>query len=96
MELDLKNNKPKNSKKGKFPLRPNINVEVEEQIEIPKIDKPEIKGDLSFPVSELPKSKVEMRKLFPESKEDIVYECFNFKSITSKRRCSSKFEFRER
>jgi hypothetical protein len=71
IHIDLKKDKRKKSKKGKSAHQLKIKVKVEKQIDIPKIDKPKIKGDLSITVFELPKSKVEIRKSIQKTNEDI-------------------------
>jgi hypothetical protein len=60
-------------KEGKSSLQPKINPEVEEQIKTPKIDKPDVKGDLNISVFGLPKLKIENRKSIPKSQEDTEF-----------------------
>jgi hypothetical protein len=74
LKKDRKNNESSSSssssdehkkKKGSFELN------IDGKFEIPKFDKPEIKGDLSIPVFEFTISKVEIRKSISKSKEGI-------------------------
>jgi hypothetical protein len=45
-----------------------IDLKVGEKIEVPKIDKPEVKGDLKIPVLDVDKSKVNIRRSLPKPK----------------------------
>jgi hypothetical protein len=69
--LNLKKESSCSSSNDKKKKKGGIDLNISGKVKTPKIDKPEIKGDFSIPVFELPKSKVEMRKSIPKSKEDI-------------------------
>jgi hypothetical protein len=51
-------------------------LKVEGKIEVPKIDKPEVKGDLKIPVLDFDKSKVDIRSSI--SKAIFYSHQFNF------------------
>jgi hypothetical protein len=46
-------------------------LESDAKIEVPMIDKPEVKGDLKIPVLDLDQSKIDIRSSLPKPKEEI-------------------------
>jgi hypothetical protein len=71
-------------------------LEVEKQKEILNFYKPEFKRYSKAQIFEIPISQVEKIKSTPKSKEEIEVSVSYLKSNASRRRLSSRSEFRER
>jgi hypothetical protein len=46
-------------------------LNIYEKVKPPKIDKPEVKGNLNVPVFDITPTKIEIRKSIPKAQEDI-------------------------